>query len=209
MAASAERVGTTASGAWGAVRLLLAAAILGTVAVVAWSGPALAHTELVGSTPAVEEAVGVSTDRLVMSFTDDLLPAASAVVVRDPEGVDVVSGEPHLAGNVLDVGLDLETPGRHTVSYRVVGDDGHVVVGELSFSVVAEAGAPLAQGDGRAAGAVPAASDTPALAPRSSGWLPWTVAGGALVAALLLLHTTSRRRVHARADDAAGSVSAG
>lgn len=152
--------------------LLVVLALLLTV-----PSPALAHSDLVGSTPRDGDTVSLRTDRLVLVFGDDLLPGSEQVVVRDAAGEDVVAGTPSVTGGTLEVPLDLSAPGPHLVTYRVLSGDGHAVVGELSFDVV---------GTG-----APAVAVTPAVAEASGGPLGspiWWLAGavGAVGAVALL-----------------------
>lgn len=98
-----------------------------------WAPPAHAHVELVGSTPAAGDVVSQDAEQVVLVFGDDLLQAVD-VVVRDRTGADVVHDEPVVAGRSVEVEIDMVEPGRHDVSYRVVGLDGHPIVGSYSFT---------------------------------------------------------------------------
>lgn len=162
------------------LRLLAAAAIVATV--LGLPAPAHAHTELIRSSPAADRVVPLTTGRVTLVFSDDLLPLASDVAVRDPSGTDVSVGKPDSTGSSVEVRLELARPGRHSVAYRVVGSDGHVVSGTWSFTA--------------AAGASP--SSSAALATREeppgvSMRLRWLVAAGCLVGALAMLHHLTRR----------------
>lgn len=143
--------------------------------------PALAHSDLVGSTPRDGDSVSLRTDRLVLVFADDLLPGSEQVVVRDPAGEDVVAGTPSVTGGTLEVPIHLPTPGLHLVTYRVLSGDGHAVVGELSFDVTGPGG--------------PAVAVTPAVTEATGGtpvppiW--WLVGAGAAIGGVVLL----RRRL--------------
>lgn len=143
--------------------------------------PALAHSDLVGSTPRDGDTVALRTDRLVLVFGDEILPGSEQVVVRDPAGHDAVAGRPSVTGGALDVPIDLLVPGRHQVTYRVLSDDGHAVVGELSFDVAGPGG--------------PAVAVTPAVTEATGGTLVppiwWLAGAGAAVGGLVLL----RRRL--------------
>ncbi|VXB16518.1 copper resistance CopC family protein [Nocardioides sp. AX2bis] len=151
--------------------LLLAALLLGVAA------PALAHSDLVGSTPRDGDAVLIGTDRLVLVFADDLLPGSEQVVVQDPAGADVVAGPASVTGETLEVRIDLTRSGRHLATYRVLSADGHAVVGELTFDVAGS-------------GAVRSAVVPVATEPPGDGPLPppvWWLVGAAVVSGVVLL----------------------
>lgn len=114
------------------------------VVVIGWAVPAGAHTELVASTPALGAQVTSSTDRVVLEFGTELSSVGNDVVVRGPEGDQVTSGRARVADNTLQAEVALVSPGRHTVSYRFVGVDGHADTGLLWFTVVAEGAPPSA-----------------------------------------------------------------
>ena len=122
----------------------LGAAIVATSATVliGWSAPANAHIELVDSSPQSGAEVPLTLSQIQLVFADDLFPVGNDVIVRGPDGTDVTPGEATSFGNSLAAPMALTTPGRHLVSYRVVGQDGHVIVGDLWFTAVVD-GAPL------------------------------------------------------------------
>jgi hypothetical protein len=86
----------------------------------------------------------MAVDRVVLTFSEELLAGAAAVTVTDASGADVTMASTGVAGAVMDVGVSLEAAGRHQVSYRVVGQDGHMATGSYWFTVV-EGGAPTAE----------------------------------------------------------------
>lgn len=98
---------------------------------------AQAHVELVASAPAEGDRVPLSLDRVVLTFGTDLLAAGAVISVRDPRGAEVPVGATGTLGETASASVALATPGRHTIDYRVVGQDGHVLVGSLRFTVVA------------------------------------------------------------------------
>ena len=163
---------------------------------VAWAVPATAHTDLVSSSPSRGDRVVLSTDRLVLDFGEDLVAAANDVSVRGPDGADAVVGDPGLLGSTLDVPLHLAAPGRYTVAYRVMGQDGHLVTGSLWFTATAD-GLPLSDAvavsrgrlSGAAADAAPA-GEAPAAA--TSPLLRWGLPGVGLGVLLLVLHSAER-----------------
>ncbi len=184
-----DECGTSGTAVWRrrfAVLLPVAALAFLLLAVPA---PAQAHTDLVSSSPAENALVPLATDRLVLVFSEDVVPVGSQVVVRDRSGVEVTLGAPGRAGNSLVVRLHLVEPGRHVVSYRVVGADGHPVTGGYTFRAVAAgvAGEPVVSALDRT---VPAPVDAGVRQGAAARWL-LPASGMALV--LIVLHTLSWR----------------
>lgn len=98
------------------------------------ASPASAHTELLGATPSAGSTVDEPVGRVTLRFEDAVLPDGLDVVLRGPGG-DVVRGRPRVSGAVVTVPVTLTRVGRHTVAFRVTGDDGHVVSGSYGFRV--------------------------------------------------------------------------
>jgi methionine-rich copper-binding protein CopC len=150
--------------------------------------PAGAHTELVSSVPAQGDQVSQGLDRVELVFGEDLLAAGAAIAVRGPAGEEVAVGAAGTSGSTAAARLTLSAPGSHTLTYRVVGADGHVISGSLGFTVVASAT------PGRVATSVSreAAPGAPAQAgaPGAVMWL--------LLAALLLVVVSIHHRARIR-----------
>lgn len=195
----AERV-TTRDFA-GLARRCVAVAML--LFAIGWPGPAHAHSELVTSSPVDGSEVSMSTDRIVLVFDAALSPVGNAVVVRGPDSDDVSSAASQTSGNTLEMQIDLVSPGRHTVSYRFVGQDGHAASGHLWFTAVA-GGAP------HSATAVLLRGTRPTDAragPASAGddAKLWLLPLLGLAGGLVLLHTAAAARQRRHADAPGGS----
>ena len=145
-----------------------------TAGLVLAGGPASAHTAFVGasvptgpqspsgplspsglSSPsgrpvAPGSVVPVRTAQVVLTFSGDVLPELTAVVVTGPGGPERSLPRPVVRGGAvvqpLPAPLDL---GSWTVAYRVVAADGHPLTGAVPFRVAA---APPASSGGPAPG---------------------------------------------------------
>lgn len=162
--------------------VVLLGVLLGLVLV---AGPAHAHTDLLGSSPAAGEEVSADTEELMLSFADEVVPGTAAVSVVGPGGRQATQGTPTVDGALVRVGVRLAATGEHVVSYRVVAADGHVVTGDLRFAVTSSGGSVPT-----VVPAVPRTDPDPA----GPGPLPWLAGTGALLALLAGLHTARRRR---------------
>jgi hypothetical protein len=79
----------------------------------------------------------LAPDHVVLEFEEPVAADDGSVVVRDSEGRDRVAGVLRSAnGRLVSVVLDPDGPsGAWEVTYRVIGQDGHVVTGDFGFSV--------------------------------------------------------------------------
>lgn len=162
---------------------------------IGWSSPAHAHTEMVASSPAQDDVVGIDTERLVLVFSDTLATGSSQVVVLDEAESDAVVGAPAVTGSTLEVPLELRSPGRHDVTYRVVSTDGHALVGDFRFTVGSGRSGDLTAAAQTGSGAPGAAVRAPptAVGPQVPG-VVWV--GGIGLVVLSLLAVQALRRPH-------------
>jgi methionine-rich copper-binding protein CopC len=132
-----RRQSTTLTGRRGVRRVAAAivAVLVLLVLLVTGTAPAAAHTDLVGSTPGPGDTVSPDTNRLVLVFGGPVAEGSSQVVVLDDHGLDAVDGSAAVSGQTLEVPLRLQRSGRHEVTYRVVSEDGHAIVGTYEFDV--------------------------------------------------------------------------
>jgi copper transport protein len=104
--------------------------------------PALAHTELVATSPGNGETVRTSPGKLVLRFNDGVDVGLGDVRVLGPGGRPVRVGELARAGRddtvSIPVPADLRS-GIYTVTWRVVSADTHPVRGAFVFTVKAPA----------------------------------------------------------------------
>jgi methionine-rich copper-binding protein CopC len=116
---------------------LTAGALLPLVAVVH------AHAHLTAAVPA-DGSVGKAPEHIVLTFSEAARLTAMTLQ-REGEEPRRLTPLPTEMTTRLTVPLPRLSPGRYTVSWRVVSDDGHVVPGAVHFTVVEAA----ADGGGR------------------------------------------------------------
>ena len=108
-----------------------------------------AHATLVSSSPANDETLAAAPTEVVLRFDEPVATAdRGALVVLDPEGRHVERGsiESRGGGRTLAVGVREGGRGTHTVSYRVLSADGHVLTGSFVFHVGRASGSGPADG---------------------------------------------------------------
>lgn len=120
-------------------RLLSVLALVG-VSLVGPISTALAHTEVVSTSPDAETDVNVSQESISITFSEPPLVDGAAIVVMNEAGEILDPPEPTLAGATLSIPWPIElTPGQVLITWRATGDDGHVQSGEFSFRYTAAA----------------------------------------------------------------------
>ena len=102
-------------------------------------GVALAHNSATGSSPSNGEVLTTSPPQWTMTFAKAVpLTSASGELVRE-DGVRRSLPNPRhgTTDNVITFDLPADISGRVTARWRLVGTDGHVISGRVSFSVQA------------------------------------------------------------------------
>jgi copper transport protein len=158
---SALSAAGAAAGAVGAA-LCAAALLVGGGAAVA-----LAHADYRGSTPASGSVVPAAPARVTVTFSEDVRPAGSSLIVYAPDGARADAGDGRVDTATADRDTMLVTlrsgvgSGTYTVDWVTVSaDDGDRAAGRFSFSI----GAPSAvtglprTGGGPAGGPAPLAA---------------------------------------------------
>lgn len=101
---------------------------------------ALAHTDIVSTSPAAEADVNVSQESISITFSEPPLIEGAAIVVMNEAGDILDSPAPTLAGATLSIPWPIDlTPGEVLVTWRATADDGHVLSDEFSFKYTAAA----------------------------------------------------------------------
>ncbi|MCU7727769.1 copper resistance protein CopC [Actinoplanes sp. KI2] len=139
---------------WAAIGCGVAAGVL--LALGAPAGPAAAHADLLRTDPPAGTVVGGLPAAVTLFFSEPVQPVAAQIRVIAPDG-GRADGErvSERATATVRVPLRAGGPtGTYALSYRVVSDDGHPMVGVLTFSVGAPSAVPP----------IPVAADAPAVA---------------------------------------------
>jgi len=154
-------------------RAALGSVLLALGILVAGPAPlALAHTDLVLSTPDDGAVLASVPDQVELAFSEDLLPETVVVSVEDSAGMVVRVLELEVDGSDVIVAWPPGLSGTDfTVNYRVVSQDGHPVSGSLAFSVDSPPDAATTTSASSAPVASPAAA-TAAAEPASGSAAP-------------------------------------
>ena len=102
----------------------------------------LAHAQLRSADPAAGTVLAESPAQVILTFNEGIAPLQMRLFAPDGTARDL---EARAAGDRLIVPLpEGMAEGTHTLSWRVVSDDGHPVSGTHVFSIGIETGAPAA-----------------------------------------------------------------
>ena len=102
--------------------------------------PAFAHAQLLASDPA-DGAALPTTDRVVLTFNEDINPDFVQVVVSGPDG-DLTLVGATVEGALVTQPMTPTSSGDHTLTYRVVSADGHPISGRIGFTLTDVPSAP-------------------------------------------------------------------
>lgn len=96
---------------------------------------ASAHTELTSSTPADNATVPAPVKQIVLEFEEPVRLTALSLVdsMGAEKSLPAVPGET-AAQFTIPVQVEL-SPGDYVATWRAVGDDGHMVAGQIHFTV--------------------------------------------------------------------------
>ncbi|MGH9250983.1 MAG: copper resistance CopC family protein [Acidimicrobiales bacterium] len=134
----------------------VASAVIGLALV---AGPAVAHDELVGSSPADDTTVLTAPAEVVLAFNNPVQTDFGQVAVLDETGAHHEEGDPEVVGRTVTQAVGTLGAGVYEVSYRVGSSDGHPISGTLTFTVTGAATTPEATPG--SAGPTPSTSSDP------------------------------------------------
>jgi len=117
-------------------RLIIAAAIVLAAGLIG-AGPAYAHTDFVGSTPADGDTVEGPLDAVSVSFTNPAVPSGEGFDVLGPDGQPILPvSVDTVDGTVFVIRFDPPlTGGQFGVRWNVQAGDAHPISGAFSFIV--------------------------------------------------------------------------
>ena len=98
------------------------------------TGVAWAHAKLLKAGPAPGSVVSVAPKQFVLSFGEPARLTALSLK-KDAEAARKLGPLPGSSATQIAVPAPPLAPGKYVLSWRAVGDDGHVVPGQLSFTV--------------------------------------------------------------------------
>lgn len=142
------------------------------------AAPALAHNELLSSTPTEGDQLTVLPPAVELSFAEAADPRFVKIAATGPDGASVAAGTPTVTGKVVSQPLAAGTAsGTYTVSYRVVSKDGHPVSGKVTFKatlpVPSESPSPSPSS---AAPVEPVTTNVAAKEDSGNGWILYALA---------------------------------
>ena len=119
----------------------LAAAILALLLLIPTlftASPASAHAHLVKSFPHAGAVLAAGPSEVVLTFDQPIqaFPGANGVVVTGPQSSHWACGRARIDGNTLTASMsEMGPPGRYEIDYRVLGADGHPIVGSVPINI--------------------------------------------------------------------------
>jgi copper resistance protein C len=107
------------------------------------AGSAWAHAALTRSVPGNREVLARSPASIRLTFNEKVEAKFSKISLEDARGQSVAIGTPAVAADdpytLASALASPLAPGRYTVRYRVLSQDGHVIERSFAFTVEASA----------------------------------------------------------------------
>lgn len=158
---------------------------------------AYAHTGLQSSSPAKGETVDKPLNEIRMEFNTDIEPLSTFEIKNDKNESFKLSGI-DAAKNTMSGRLDTALPnGEYTVTWKIIGRDGHPVENKFSFTVkLAQQDTPKAPETSNTGGETkkqPEAAPVPAVS-SNDGSNTWIVVTALVAAAVLIVLIRVLRR---------------
>jgi copper resistance protein C len=98
------------------------------------SGSAVfAHAHLKDSSPADGSSLSIAPAALVLEFSESAQLAILSL--QNPDGTTLKLSAPEVAQARISIALPPLAPGTYLVRWRVQGSDGHVVPGQIRFTL--------------------------------------------------------------------------
>ena len=108
------------------------------ITLLAWSAVALAHTHLQKAAPADGSVVTVSPERVVLTFSE--AARLTAAWIQKSDGARLKLGPlPEKSAIEVSIALPPLTPGNYVISWRAASADGHVMPGQIHFTLAPSA----------------------------------------------------------------------
>jgi methionine-rich copper-binding protein CopC len=172
--------------------------LVGVLAALVLATPALAHAELVSSTPEDGAVLDTPPTTVTLTFSEGLDAGKSSIRLIGPSG-EIASGRPTETGATTMTLDDLALgPGAYTVKWVSAAEDGHLDRGQLGFTVSEPTPPPATPSPAPPTPTTQAPTSSPTTAPATA---PPTPAPTGSPAA-----TTGADVVPAAADGAAADV---
>ena len=109
---------------------------------------AFAHTELSMSMPADKATLATPPKEVMLHFTEPVRLTAATIQKSGDKTAQDLGPLPAAAANAFTLAVPAMTNGGYTVTWRALADDGHIMKGELTFSIgAADAAAGHSQAD--------------------------------------------------------------
>ncbi|MEJ0037632.1 MAG: copper resistance CopC family protein [Gammaproteobacteria bacterium] len=107
--------------------------VLVATALFALSAVAQAHTHLKQATPADKSVVNTAPASVMLKFSE-AAKVTALTLHKDGEADQKLTASPDTASAQVTAALPKLSPGKYSVNWRVVSDDGHIMSGQLSFT---------------------------------------------------------------------------
>ncbi|WP_205326025.1 copper resistance CopC family protein [Glycomyces sp. YM15] len=110
-------------------------AALGGLLTLGLAAPASAHAALTGTDPEDGATLAEAPAEVSATFSEILDQASTEIAVTDPAGTVIDVADPSYDGDTFIQPMLYTTPGKYTLAFRVISEDGHRVEDAVEFTV--------------------------------------------------------------------------
>ncbi len=178
------------------LRAVVALAVM-TTALVATPAPALAHTELLGTSPADAAVLTEEIDEVTLTFSGPVRADGSSVTITGPDGQSHNAGPLSVLDFVVHQPITQLASGGYQVAWTVLAGDGHPMTGQFAFQVslppeLEPTPSPSSTSDAASASPSETADEAAVAGNESSPW--WWIGAMIAAAAIIVVVLLARRR---------------
>lgn len=117
-------------------RILTSALALAAASALVFASPALAHDELISSTPEAGQSLETVPEEITLTYSANIMTEGADVTVIDAAGTDWSDGEPIIENETLRLAVKQNIPaGAYEIQWKVVSSDGHPISNTTPFSI--------------------------------------------------------------------------
>jgi methionine-rich copper-binding protein CopC len=126
-------------------RRTAASLLIATLALLAFTTAAAAHTSLKSSNPAEGAVLAAAPGQIELTFDEAVTLPADPVQVTGPDGTKWAAGKAAIAGTVVTVPVQPIGPaGQYTITWEAIAGDGDTIRGTIRFALTTAVTTPSA-----------------------------------------------------------------
>lgn len=121
-------------------KLTVSALVLSLSSVFLLSSPALAHNDLINSSPSADSVVEAGQIEIRLEYSEEPIPTEFGqgnllAIANSDTGEQLGAACARIDGKAMYTTVNIQDPGKYKVIWRIASDDGHIASGEYLITV--------------------------------------------------------------------------